>query len=277
VSGQVLQNQRADEARGRRRHHDAHFRAPAEQFAQHPGCFVGGDAAAHAKENSMCLLVVAHRTHPDLPLLLLANRDEYRARPAAPLAFWQDEPAILGGRDLQAGGTWLAFGRDGRWAALTNVRDGEMTRPGSPSRGELVANYLRDTSSPEQYADSLDAEAYLGFNLLLGTARDVLYVSNRAPRSWLQPGVHGLSNAAIDTPWPKLVLAREAVEAKLEATPEELLRVFLRRGPEAGLGSIFVDLGVYGTRCTTLAIRRGERTEVWEMTHPTGTVAHELL
>lgn len=226
----------------------------------------------------MCLLVLAHRMRPDLPLLLLANRDEYFARPTAPLGFWPEEPAILGGRDLQAGGTWLAFAADGRWGALTNVRDGEMSRPGSPSRGELVPNYLRLGFSPAQYADTLDLEAYLGFNLLLGTRDDVLYVSNRSPREWLQPGVHGLSNASVDTPWPKLVEARDAVAEHLDASPEELLQIFLRSGPEPELGSILVNMGgIYGTRSTTLALRRNERWEVWEMSHPQRSVVRQEL
>lgn len=218
---------------------------------------------------------------PDLPLLLLANRDEYFARPTAELGFWQDHPAILGGRDLQAGGTWLAFSRDGRWAAVTNVRNGEDNPDESRSRGELVANYLRGTSRASEYADRLepDLALYRGFNLLLGEPSAVLYVSNRAPRAWLEPGVHGVSNATLNTEWPKLIEAREAVERQvnLPVSTGQLMEIFMRRGPEGGLGSIFVDLPVYGTRSTTLAVRQAGQLHVWEMTHPQRSVRFEKL
>lgn len=230
----------------------------------------------------MCLLIVAHEVRSDLPLLLLANRDEYYERPAAPLDFWQEHPAILGGRDLRAGGTWLAFHRDGRWAALTNA-GGEPPRaqPGR-SRGLLIADYLTGGCTAAEYVARIQADEYAGFNLLVGEPGHLEYVSNHAAapgQRSLPPGLYGLSNAALDTPWPKLVQARELVARALErqSPAPELLALFQQRGPEPGVGSIWVQLPHYGTRCTTLAVCGRRERQFWELRYPDRGLRHFRL
>jgi len=152
----------------------------------------------------MCLIVFAWRPGHALPLLLAANRDEFHARPSLPLAAWEDAPSIIGGRDLQAGGTWLGVRPDGRFAALTNIRIGGQPA-GRRSRGELVERYLRGELAPADYLAGLSAgiEDYAGFNLLVGTARELWHFNSQsaAPRR-LEAGVYGLCNADLDTPWP---------------------------------------------------------------------------
>lgn len=168
----------------------------------------------------MCLIALAWRQHAALPLLLLANRDEFRQRPTAPAAHWSDPP-ILAGRDLQAGGSWLGLAPDGRFAALTNVR-----RPGTPtaprSRGEWIALAL--TLPQEALLARLQADAgqYGPFNLLWGSPAGLwAFHSPGARLQVLQPGIHALSNADLDTPWPKVEHARAGLAAVLaEARPD---------------------------------------------------------
>lgn len=155
----------------------------------------------------MCLILFAHQCRADLPLVLLANRDEFLTRPTAALAPWAEAPSVAGGRDLVAGGSWLGVGRDGRWAAVTNIREGERTPPGGFSRGWLVRDYLRGSAPPEAFASQLVplGTDYAGFNLLLGAVGEIWYVSNRsAAPARLPPGCYGLSNGRLDTPWPKV-------------------------------------------------------------------------
>ncbi len=222
----------------------------------------------------MCLLALAWRTDAQHPLVLAANRDEFHARPAAPMQRWQDAP-ILGGRDLQAGGTWLAFGSGGRFGIVTNFR--EMTRPrrAAPSRGELVPRFLAGDASAAQYLAALevDAMAYAGFNLLLGDGESLWYASNRADEFArpLPPGVYGLSNHFLDTPWPKLLRLRDRLQAllphpdpalELLAALEDRSRAELHDLPATGLtpewehvvSAPFVLHPDYGTRCATVAL-----------------------
>jgi uncharacterized protein with NRDE domain len=167
----------------------------------------------------MCLLVLAWRVHPLYRLVVAANRDEFHARPAAPLARWSDPP-ILAGRDLQAQGTWLGLDRARRFGVVTNFRDLQPPRPGSPSRGTLIPQYLAGAQDPEAFFGALAAHAasYSGFNLLLSDRDSLWYGCNRAQpfARALAPGVHGLSNEFLDTPWPKLARVRSAFEAWLK-------------------------------------------------------------
>ncbi|HEX7338317.1 MAG TPA: NRDE family protein [Rhodanobacteraceae bacterium] len=154
----------------------------------------------------MCLIAAAWKTHPRWRLVLLGNRDEAHARPAAPLARWSDAPHILAGRDLQAGGTWMGVADDGRAAVVTNVRDPVAGKDGA-SRGLLISDYLRGDAGAGFYARGLrDGPVhYRPFNLLLFDHDEAMYLGNH-PDARLQPvkpGVHGLSNADFDTPWPK--------------------------------------------------------------------------
>ncbi|MFJ4372462.1 NRDE family protein [Pseudomonas japonica] len=220
----------------------------------------------------MCLIVFAWRPGHARPLIVAANRDEFYARPTQALAPWGEAPGVHAGRDLEAGGTWLGVGPQGRFAALTNIRD-----PGQPigarSRGELVAGYLRGELSVEAYLQKVAGEAqhYSGFNLLVGDGHTLGYLhgGDAAPRL-LPAGVYGLSNAALDTPWPKLVKAREGLRELLDETAPEPFFALLgddRQAadaelPNTGVGlaterllsSVFIASQNYGTRASTVLI-----------------------
>ena len=219
----------------------------------------------------MCLIAFAWRAHPDYPLVLVANRDEYYARPAQAAHFWPDRPNIFAGRDLEAGGSWLGVTRSGRVAALTNYRDPASHRADAASRGSLVSEYLSLENSPRQYAASLlqQADRYNGFNLLLGDGNELVYYSNRGDGiESLQPGVYGLSNALLDTPWPKTrnakarlgqwlanpgtveTLARLLVDPTT-AEDDELPSTGIDRQLEKALSAQFIELEHYGTRCAS--------------------------
>jgi uncharacterized protein with NRDE domain len=223
----------------------------------------------------MCLLAFAAGADPRYRLVLAANRDEFHARPAARAAWWSDASHLLGGRDLSAGGTWLGVTRDGRWAAVTNVR--EAQRPQSleaPSRGALVADFLRSARPAAEYISGLAdaAECYNGFNLVCGDAEATWWLSNRGPGVVrVEPGIHALSNALLDTPWPKVERIREELDEAL-AAPEaameaRLFEALARRDPapdeslpetgvgplrERALSSAFIDVPGYGTRASTV-------------------------
>ncbi|MDN6856507.1 NRDE family protein [Pseudomonas sp. CAN2814] len=220
----------------------------------------------------MCLIVFAWRPDHATPLIVAANRDEFYARPTLPLAAWEDHPGVHAGRDLEAGGTWLGVAPDGRFAALTNVRD-----PGQPvgkhSRGELVATFLQGRQAPLEYLQKVARRAadYSGFNLLVGDRSQLCYFNPRVgPPVAVAPGVHGLSNAALNTPWPKLIKARSALDSALEQPDTGSLLALLRDNqqpgdaelPETGVGlaterllsSVFIASANYGTRASTALI-----------------------
>ncbi|WOJ97555.1 NRDE family protein [Congregibacter brevis] len=176
----------------------------------------------------MCLIVFAWQKHPRLPLLLAANRDEFHERPAAPAAYWNDTPQVLAGRDLQAGGTWLGISRSGRFAAITNVRDPAAHARSAPrSRGELTHDFLAGTTTPSDYLLSVAnrMNEYQGFNLLVGDRESLWYLNGSAAEKSqpmaLAPGIYGLSNAALDVPWPKVNLARNRLLSALDDSTGE--------------------------------------------------------
>ncbi|MBI2381732.1 MAG: NRDE family protein [Gammaproteobacteria bacterium] len=233
----------------------------------------------------MCLIVLALNHHPDYPLILLANRDEFRARPSWPLHWWED-PAILAGRDEQAGGTWLGVTRDGRFAALTNVREGGKPRTGTRSRGRLLLDML-DADDPLTAVRGVEQDLYDGYNLLTGILSptpELLWTSNRSgPPQRLPPGIHGLSNAALNTPWPKVRAARAELAEALKAPDPDADALFAllqdrelaedRDLPATGvppefekaLSARFIDLPGYGTRSSLLLrLRRDGWVEVEE-------------
>lgn len=226
----------------------------------------------------MCLILVAWQAHPDYPLVVAANRDEFHARRSAGAGFWPEAPGILAGRDLEAGGTWLGITRDGRFAALTNYRDPVSHKPDAPSRGHLVAGFLKGALSIDAYLDGLNPAAHNGFNLLLGDGRRLVAFSNvSGARHELAPGVYGLSNALLDTPWPKVGAGKTALSAALAALPDEapLSRLLCddRIHPddtlpttgvslewERLLSAAFIRGRDYGTRCSTLVKVGADRT-----------------
>lgn len=230
----------------------------------------------------MCLIVFAWQQHPEAPLLLAANRDEFHNRPAAPAAFWEDSPQVLAGRDLQAGGTWLGVSREGRFTAITNIRDPEAGEKGARrSRGELTHNFLAGSQSPQDYLNAIaDSVAdYLGFNLLVGDRNSLWYLHGSAleqatPRA-LAPGIYGLSNAALDVPWPKVQRARDGLNTIVQspkppshtqlreclsdrtlAEEQALWEQNLSGDMARQLSAQFIVTPHYGTRCCT-TLRQG--------------------
>jgi uncharacterized protein with NRDE domain len=229
----------------------------------------------------MCLIVFAWQAHPRYRLVLGANRDEFHARPSAPLGWWADAPDILGGRDLQAGGTWLALSRSGRFATVTNYREDLAPHPDARSRGELVSNFLSGKAAALPFAEKLEGENYAGFSLLAGRLAqensELVYVSNRGdPARVLEPGLYGLSNASLDTPWPKLLRSKARLAALLEdegdLTSEAVLALLADREPGSSediadaiaddlppetaraIAAPFVVTPAYGTRCSTVVM-----------------------
>jgi uncharacterized protein with NRDE domain len=197
----------------------------------------------------MCLIVLAWRAHPEYPLIVAANRDEFQARPAAPAAFWDDHPEILAGRDLEARGTWMGVSRSGRFAAVTNYRGAGEPRA-VESRGALVSRFLVGGEKPGPYIDSLRKDLYSGFNLLACDGEELWWISNRngAPRR-LEPGVYGLANALLDS--ADVEPAKRAFAAAIEPAPavETLFAVLAR---------FRLVNREYGTRCSTVLLK-GER------------------
>ena len=241
----------------------------------------------------MCLILLAHDAHPRYRLVVAANRDEFYARPAAPAAWWPDAPGVLAGRDLRGGGTWLGITRAGRFAAVTNFRETAPVAPDAPSRGHLVGGFLRGADAPEAYLRALAARAgeYAGFNLLVGDGEDLRWLSNRggAARA-LEAGVYGLSNALLDTPWPKVARGKAGLAAALagggEVDPGALFRVLWDAEPapdahlpdtgvglerERMLSPPFIRGAEYGTRASTvLLVGRDGRVGFVERTVATG-------
>ena len=243
----------------------------------------------------MCLLLIAWKTHPRYRLILAGNRDEFHDRAAAPLNWWQDDPRILAGRDLKAGGTWLGVARSGRFGVVTNYRDLQAPVEGAPSRGNLVPRFLTGATSPKEFLDDLRGAAlrYSGFNLLVGGSRALYYFSNRGPKgpTALASGVYGLSNHLLNTPWPKLTRTRDRFTHLLgdsEITPESLFAILADREqapadalPSTGLpndwervvSSPFIVNERYGTRCSSvLLVERNGRTTLHERRFDAGAI-----
>jgi len=218
----------------------------------------------------MCLILLAWQAHAEFPLVVAANRDEFHARRSAGADFWPDRPQLLAGRDLEASGTWLGVTRTGRFAALTNFRDPARQRANAPSRGRLVADFLSGQTEIDAYLDRLPTADYNGFNLLLGDGRRMVAFSNvSGQRHELAPGIYGLSNALLDTPWPKVGAGKTALEQALAALPDERGLWRLLRDdtihpdhalPATGvsldwerlLSAAFIRGTAYGTRCSTV-------------------------
>lgn len=229
----------------------------------------------------MCLIAFAWRAHPRYDLVVAANRDEFHARPTEAARPWPDAPHVLAGRDRSAGGTWCGVARDGRFAAVTNVREPDPPQPGQRSRGALVADYLTGGHSAAEYCDAVYPmrHDFGAFNLLVGDREALFYLGNRDERGVMAvpPGVHAISNGVFGDVWPKTrragaalheILSREAVD------PDDLLALLADETPAAegelpdtGVGSalerqlspIFIRGRQYGTRAATAILRERQR------------------
>lgn len=226
----------------------------------------------------MCLLFYCQDVHKEYPFILLANRDEFYERPTRSAGFWPGDPEVLGGRDRRRGGTWLGITRSGRWAALTNFREppqGEFDR----SRGDILRDYLTGDSGARDFAVKLQGieSEFDGFNLLFGDRHESLWLSNRGESlRTLGPGIYGLSNHLLETPWPKVRNGKRRLRAQLQNVPvkDRLFEpltdrtVYDNELPDTGLGpelermlsSAFIASDRYGTRSSTLVMvnRAGE-------------------
>jgi uncharacterized protein with NRDE domain len=220
----------------------------------------------------LCLVLLAWRVRADLPLVVAANRDEWRERPAEPAQWWEGRHEIFAGRDLKAGGTWMGVTRSGRFAAVTNFRDPSDKRSTARSRGEIVTEYLRSAEPADLFILSIAQRAsdYNGFNLIAGDTTSLWYYgSKEGVAREIEPGIHGLSNHVLDEPWPKVVRGRAAMERALqERDPAARLFEFLgdRAGvpdeelPQTGVGlewerrlaSPLITGADYGTRSSTV-------------------------
>lgn len=244
----------------------------------------------------MCLIVFAWRPGHELPLVMAANRDEFYDRPSLPLAPWPDMPGVIAGRDQQAGGTWLGVGPGGRFAALTNIRDPRQP-PRGRSRGELAIQFLSGPLGPQDFLRELVQRAgdYSAFNLLLGDQQQLWLLNSRAGEPVQLPaGLYGLSNAELDTPWPKVEKAKALLDECLIAPQIPSLLDLLHdsqqvedaRLPDTGVGlnterllsSIFIATRSYGTRASTVLLVRadGSRTLVERSYGPCGAHLNEV-
>jgi len=224
----------------------------------------------------MCLLFIAHESHPLYKLIVAANRDEYYERPTEKAAFWDESPGVLAGRDLRAGGTWLGITRKGKIAAITNYRDPKSINTSAPSRGRLVSDFLSKGKNPLEYLNNISTNAnqYNGFNLIVGEKDEIYWYSNRGEGvEMLSPGMYGLSNHLLNTPWPKVNKIKSAFQRLLsqgsEIDPEMIFEILFDKStpndnslPDTGVGlewerilsPVFIASATYGTRSSTIIL-----------------------
>jgi len=223
----------------------------------------------------MCLIVFAYKSHPKYKFIFAANRDEFYDRPTEQADYWKDHPELLAGKDLQAGGTWMGVTKQGRFAAVTNYRDLKNIKEDTPSRGMLTLDFLNNDISTEEYYENIkpSLQNYNGFNLILGSVDELFYFSTHTNGlKKLKPGVYGLSNAELNTVWPKVKKSKDVLSFLLkndDIHPWELLSILndTRKAkneelPDTGVGmewekilsSIFIQSPKYGTRCSTAVV-----------------------
>lgn len=221
----------------------------------------------------MCLIIFANNFLDDYKLIFAANRDEFYNRPSEQAEFWNNYPDLLAGKDLEAGGTWMGITKQGRFAAITNFRDLKNHRNDAPSRGNLTLDFLMSDIHPEEYYNKLrpSLNEFNGFNLILGTVEELFYFSNKTEGlRMLEPGIHGISNAILDTPWPKVEKSKIQLQRLIEYKkihPWEVLNILDDTSPakdeelpdtgvglelERMLSPIFIKSEKYGTRSSTI-------------------------
>lgn len=248
----------------------------------------------------MCLILIAYRQHADTPLIVAANRDEFYARPALTAHHWNDTPGVLGGRDQEALGTWLAVSRSGRFAAVTNYAGPLAVEPPARSRGDLPTGFLIGDQAAVEYSESVDGDEYAGFNLLAFDGDTLAYRSNRGHGTEvLAPGYYALANADLDCDWPKVHRGKQMLRALVETAngsgvaSGDLLDILTddrqpddtelpQRGNdivmERRIAPCFIRGEEYGTRaCTALSLGR-ERITLAERTYgPNGVRGSESV
>lgn len=223
----------------------------------------------------MCLIVFSYKNYPDYPFILATNRDEFYGRPTQPAHVWNTSPKILAGKDEKAGGTWLGISENGRFAALTNYRQMDDIEEDTTSRGIIVKDFLLSDDNPRKYLAELQkkGEQFNGFNLVAGFVDELYYISNKKEGVYkIKPGIHAISNAFLNTPWPKTEQASKSFKRILadEGPDEEKLFNMLKNDqrypldelPDTGLpketekavSSIFIETDNYGTRSSTVVI-----------------------
>ncbi|NOS93393.1 MAG: NRDE family protein [Cyclobacteriaceae bacterium] len=228
----------------------------------------------------MCLIFLAVNQHLVYPLIIAANRDEFYNRQTAPADFWKDYPTIVGGRDLEAQGTWMAMTTSGRISMITNYRDPKNIDPNAPSRGQLVSDFLSSEQNAQEYLKQVEqnGKRYNGYNLIVGNLKSLYYYSNyRKGINLIPNGIHGLSNHLLDTPWPKVLRGKEQFQNILlqqEVKAETLFQLLKNEEkaddellPETGIGmereralsSMFIKTNGYGTRCSTVILINHQR------------------
>ena len=233
----------------------------------------------------MCLLVFSYKQHPQYHLILAANRDEDYARPTRAAQFWEDHPYLLAGKDETRGGTWMGITQNGSFSALTNYRDPTLVKKDGPSRGHLVLNFLIEADSPLDYLEKVDRKAgmYSGFNLLVGNQQQLGYYSNQQQEIRpLMPGLYGLSNHLLDTPWPKVKTAKQELKKivgkntvsiedlfelladEREANEEELPDTGISSELEKKVSPIFIKSDSYGTRSSSVLLIDQQGTVTFE-------------
>ena len=224
----------------------------------------------------MCLVVIAWRQSPSTPLVLAGNRDEFHSRPTQEAHWWPDTPDTVGGRDLQAGGTWLGLNRNGRFATVTNFRDAQKESGSLESRGRLITDFLHGDLAPVDYLASVEGSGYAGFNLLVGDQHSLAYLSNRGDSvRELEPGIYGLSNALLDSDWHKVRRAKSGMQQLFRddnVNSTSLLRLLddREKAPAStiqserldfntahAISAPFIVLPDYGTRSSSVVIRDG--------------------
>ncbi|QIZ85714.1 NRDE family protein [Bermanella marisrubri] len=244
----------------------------------------------------MCLISFQWQPLSDQPLMMVANRDEFHERPSTQSHWWPEHPHVLAGKDLEAGGTWMGVTKSGYFAALTNVRQLPSHRQGQISRGHLVKDYLIAQEDPQTYAEGIADQAHLydGFNLIIGNQRQCIFISNRNQHTQplaLHAGIYGLSNASLDTPWPKTLYAKKQLE--MHAQGQNMTMPLLNRRqtypqveqPDTGIGqpwetllsAPFIVSPSYGTRASSMLTIKQNHVEWIEQSFDhTGSLNHEV-
>ena len=245
----------------------------------------------------MCLITFAYNAHPDYKFILAANRDEFYSRPTSVAKWWDDHSTVLGGRDLLAMGTWMAIHKTGKFSAVTNFRDIKNIRPDAQSRGDLPVEFLISDAEPEAYGAKVftNGAHYNGFNLI--TLQDSMtHVSNHDKQvNLLSPGIYGLSNALLDTPWPKVTKAKKEFTQLINEDFELTHLIEMMKSTEAADDSDLPDTGLdyerekalsamcirtpdYGTCCTTaVTIAHNGKVQFMEKSYPVGDRKDETV